>query len=254
MPKGEARLSAAEVLHVNRLETSVRLLPPFLVALALALPSASLAADSDEEEVVDTGAYSVTRKTREDVRPKVEIAKPDFKADFSFGEMKPALEKPTVQLQLDPAAFSQARPVVADEAEEPRTRPARQSAGADRGPQVPEPEPEQAATQQQASSPPARASGGGGSAGPDVVPVEVSAPRYPRDAYLSKTTGFVTLEFTIQTDGTVDEIDVVESEPRSVFDREAARAVRRWLFEPVRVDGQAVPYRVRHTIEFNLDE
>lgn len=76
-------------------------------------------------------------------------------------------------------------------------------------------------------------------------------PRYPQAAQRAGATGSVQVEFTVATDGSVDNVRVVSSEsPRQFqreFEREAMSAVRRWRFQPV---AQATTSR--RTIAFEL--
>jgi protein TonB len=44
--------------------------------------------------------------------------------------------------------------------------------------------------------------------------------------------GWVLLEFDITEVGTVDNVKVIESEPRRVFDSSARRALLKWKYKP----------------------
>ncbi|MDX1442214.1 MAG: energy transducer TonB [Gammaproteobacteria bacterium] len=87
-----------------------------------------------------------------------------------------------------------------------------------------------------------------------IQPVRMEAPEYPRSALRRGEEGYVVIEFTVQTDGSTTDLEVIESEPRNTFDREAMRAVSRWRFEPALRDGRPVQTRLQHTIEFNLND
>ncbi len=87
----------------------------------------------------------------------------------------------------------------------------------------------------------------------DVIPIVRIQPQYPRDAALEGTEGWVTLEFTIEADGTVSDVVILDSDPKRVFDRNARRALYKWKFKPRVVDGQAVARRASTTIDFDLD-
>lgn len=95
---------------------------------------------------------------------------------------------------------------------------------------------------------------GGGMAGfdTDVIPIVRVAPSYPRSAMQAKLQGFVTMEVTINPDGTVSNAKVLESEPPRIFDRSAIDAMRNWKFRPKVVNGIAVAQRAKQTIEFKL--
>ena len=57
---------------------------------------------------------------------------------------------------------------------------------------------------------------------------------------------------TIQPDGTVFNVSVIESNPKRLFDKAAIAAMKRWKFRPKIVDGNPVAQRARQTIEFKL--
>ncbi len=74
---------------------------------------------------------------------------------------------------------------------------------------------------------------------PAPTPRLISAPppRYPVVAMRRKIEGRVTVQFTIQPDGSVGSPSVVSADPPGVFDQAALAAARGWRFEPV---GRAV--------------
>lgn len=86
----------------------------------------------------------------------------------------------------------------------------------------------------------------------DVVPLSLDPPEYPAQARRRNQQGSVVIEFTVNIAGETEDITVVSANPPRVFDREAIRAVSRWKFMPATENGQAVPQRIRHTIDFNL--
>jgi protein TonB len=82
--------------------------------------------------------------------------------------------------------------------------------------------------------------GRSGGADRDAVPLVRIEPDYPMQARQRGQEGWVVLEFTISTAGTVKDVEVVASEPGSVFDRAAVQAVRKWKYNPKVVDGKPV--------------
>lgn len=88
----------------------------------------------------------------------------------------------------------------------------------------------------------------------DVVPIFRDAPRYPQEALMNRTEGWVEIEFTIATDGSVKDAVVVDARPERVFERDALRAIARWKFSPHTVGGVAVERRARQVIQFALDQ
>jgi protein TonB len=81
---------------------------------------------------------------------------------------------------------------------------------------------------------------GSGGADRDAVPLVRIEPDYPMQARQRGIEGWVVVEFTISTAGTVKEAVVVASEPGNVFDRAAIQAVRKWKYNPKIVDGKPV--------------
>jgi protein TonB len=88
----------------------------------------------------------------------------------------------------------------------------------------------------------------------DIVPVVVIRPMYPREAAMSGIEGWVKVEFTITETGTVENPEVIDSDPPRVFNREAIRAILKWKFKPRVVDGVAVERRANQVIDFTLDQ
>jgi protein TonB len=65
-------------------------------------------------------------------------------------------------------------------------------------------------------------------------------PDYPRRALDRGIEGWVHVRFTITTAGTVKDLVVVDSEPKSVFDEAATKAVMRWRYNPPIQNGVAI--------------
>ncbi|MCE3004303.1 MAG: energy transducer TonB, partial [Xanthomonadaceae bacterium] len=86
----------------------------------------------------------------------------------------------------------------------------------------------------------------------DARPLREIAPTYPVDAARKRQEGWVELEFTIATDGSVRDVAVVRAQPSRVFDREAVRAMQQWSFEPALRNGQPVEVRARRRVQFQL--
>lgn len=75
-------------------------------------------------------------------------------------------------------------------------------------------------------------------------------PEYPVQALEKLISGWVEMEFTVAKDGTVQNVVVVSSEPRRVFDSAALNAMRRYRFAPVLRDGQPVEQRATMRMRF----
>jgi len=82
--------------------------------------------------------------------------------------------------------------------------------------------------------------------------IKYVAPSYPRAAQRRNQSGFVDVEFTVDTDGAVVDIDVRASEPGDTFVDSAVEAVEQWEFEPVIENGVPARKRVAVRMSFNL--
>lgn len=79
-------------------------------------------------------------------------------------------------------------------------------------------------------------------------------PVYPQRARLQNIEGYVLVAFTIQADGTVADIVIIESEPKNVFEQSVIKAVKNFKYPVTMVDGKAVPVTgIRKRFEFKLD-
>ncbi|AQT61658.1 energy transducer TonB [Cellvibrio mixtus] len=88
----------------------------------------------------------------------------------------------------------------------------------------------------------------------DVIPVVRVPPAYPQRAKQAKLEGKVTMAVTIRPDGTVADVQVIESNPPRLFDQAAIQAMQRWKFRPKIVNGKPEAQRARQTIDFKLSQ
>ena len=87
----------------------------------------------------------------------------------------------------------------------------------------------------------------------DVTPVVRVNPQYPARAAEQGIEGWVELEFTVTAAGAVQDAVVIGANPRSIFDKAALRAVRKWKYNPKIEDGKPVPRTgVRVRLAFRL--
>jgi TonB family protein len=78
------------------------------------------------------------------------------------------------------------------------------------------------------------------------------SPVYPEEAKKNGTSGWVTVGFTVTPTGGVDNVHVVESEPKEVFDWAAMQAVEQWRFEPPMRDGKPVSQASNVKLRFDV--
>jgi protein TonB len=74
----------------------------------------------------------------------------------------------------------------------------------------------------------------------DVIPRIRVNPDYPPSAITKNIEGWVRVQFTVTAIGTVKDAIVVGSEPGTVFDDAALKAIARWRYNPRVVNGEAV--------------
>jgi protein TonB len=79
-------------------------------------------------------------------------------------------------------------------------------------------------------------------------------PQYPVAARKDALSGWVDVQFTVKTDGSVTDLSVVGAQPTGVFEEPALDAVRRWRYKPVLRDGQPINQRTRVRVRFALQQ
>ncbi len=87
-----------------------------------------------------------------------------------------------------------------------------------------------------------------------ATPIVRIQPNYPVDAARDGIEGWVQLQFTIDASGKVRDVEVVDAQPKRIFDREARRAMLRWKYKPTLVNGKPVEQSgMSVVLEFKLD-
>ncbi len=87
--------------------------------------------------------------------------------------------------------------------------------------------------------------------GPTVI--KKVNPTYPEEARKEGIEGMVILEATIDAEGNVSSVKVLKGEIDSL-NTAAIEAVKQWKYEPVIVEGKAMPATFTVTIKFALDK
>jgi protein TonB len=72
----------------------------------------------------------------------------------------------------------------------------------------------------------------------DATPIVRIEPKYPMQAARDGKEGYVILSFTINKIGGVEDVTVLEAQPKRVFDKEAKRALKKWKYKPKVVEGK----------------
>lgn len=96
---------------------------------------------------------------------------------------------------------------------------------------------------------------GMGGMGTAETPVYREQPQYPRRALERRLEGWVELAFEVDEQGQVipSTIEVVDAEPKQVFDREARRAIARWRFAAYEMNGGG-SRQLRQRLEFRMEQ
>ena len=112
---------------------------------------------------------------------------------------------------------------------------------------------QQAATRQDdPSAAPAQRSGSASSGSANGYLLERVEPEYPEAARQQRIQGPVVLDALIGSNGSVRELSVISGDPQLV--KAATNAVRQWRFRPHQLEGKAVEFETRITVNFALPE
>jgi protein TonB len=80
-------------------------------------------------------------------------------------------------------------------------------------------------------------------------------PKYPTQAAKDGIEGWVKLSFSIDATGAVIDVQVLDAEPKRIFDREAIKALKAWKYQPQMQDGKAVVQQgMQVQLDFSLDK
>lgn len=86
-----------------------------------------------------------------------------------------------------------------------------------------------------------------------VMPLHREDPNYPRKALQRGIEGYVVVSFDIGLAGKPENINIEESNPSRVFNREALNAIKKWKYQPMMVNGVAkVRLGQRVKLEFKI--
>lgn len=86
-----------------------------------------------------------------------------------------------------------------------------------------------------------------------LTPLAQIPPIYPMGARRRGIEGWVKVRFIVDEEGRVDDILIIKSHPRKIFDAPVLRCVSGWRFTPGTVGGVSVKTRVETTVHFELE-
>ncbi len=84
------------------------------------------------------------------------------------------------------------------------------------------------------------------------VPIRTIAPEVPESFARAGNPGLVTVSFTVDDKGNVQDATILKSS-HSELEEPALKAIRKWRFKPARKDGTAVAMQVALPMKFNIN-
>ncbi len=86
-----------------------------------------------------------------------------------------------------------------------------------------------------------------------LTPIVQMHPVYPMVAKRQEIEGWVKVNFLVNETGRVEQVSIVDAQPKDIFDRAVKQTVSAWRFKPGTVDGIPVKVRAETIIRFELD-
>jgi protein TonB len=89
----------------------------------------------------------------------------------------------------------------------------------------------------------------------EARPIVRVNPKYPSDAMRKGIEGWVKLAFDINKVGKIENISIIDAQPKRIFNKAARQALRKWKYQAKSVDGRAV-YQKNRTVQldFTMDQ
>jgi TonB family protein len=88
----------------------------------------------------------------------------------------------------------------------------------------------------------------------EITPLSTRRPNIPKVAFDNKIDGWVLLAFTVNPDGKVSDIQIMDAYPRGVFEANAVEAVKSWRYSPRekkrKKDPEPKPIRLSQKMDF----
>ncbi len=90
---------------------------------------------------------------------------------------------------------------------------------------------------------------GRGFKGERLVPLSTARPQIPEYAYKQGIEGWVEVVFVVTTRGTVENVRVIDADPKGVFEAATVESVANWLYE-----STSRPREVKQKVYFRLED
>ena len=87
----------------------------------------------------------------------------------------------------------------------------------------------------------------------EIQPIYKPNPNYPEQAAANKVSGSVSFTFNVNEKGEVEDLTIIESIPKGVFDEVATKAIKRWRFKPAILEGRILKtINAKYTLVFEI--
>ncbi len=108
----------------------------------------------------------------------------------------------------------------------------------------------------QKEAPPAPKEGEKSAGATSDVPYYKIKPKYPREALVSGTEGWVILQIDVTETGEVENVRVIDGEQKNMFQAEARRAVAQWKYRPFTDNSGNPVKKIDHQVrvDFHLKD
>ena len=83
----------------------------------------------------------------------------------------------------------------------------------------------------------------------EVLPNATRQPNIPEYAWKNKINGWVLVAFTVNAKGFVENVRVLDAQPRGVFEENVIESVKHWVYSPADFGGKAVKAQLTQKIE-----
>lgn len=83
----------------------------------------------------------------------------------------------------------------------------------------------------------------------EIVPFGTRQPNIPEYAWKNKIDGWVLVTFTVNTSGKVENVRILDGQPKGVFDENVIAAVSDWIYDPADLQGRKLKVQLTQRIE-----